>query len=225
MTLSITAKGYDSPAPNVYSHMIAGLAQRSSPLTVLSLDNVAGNGSNFRRKLLDYVEREGKGDNNTLLSGFRDWVEGNLFTPNTIVDRITPRREGLTVRTEAHHQFIVEGRHLPGLELFKGVKIVDNIRPYWSAKMMRVNGCHVIVALYGLLHKLTHVHEVMEDAAGRSLVEMCHSEYVAILKGTQGASGAKEIADCDFGDISDRLSNGTMQDTDGLISLNCPKQR
>lgn len=57
------------------------------PFTVLSCDNVRGNGHLAKRMVLAYARRR---DEQTHTEPLADWIEQNVAFPNCMVDRITP---------------------------------------------------------------------------------------------------------------------------------------
>ena len=140
------------------------------PFTVLSCDNVQGNGDVARRSFAAFAR-------------LRDpelgaWVEREVAFPNSMVDRITPvttdddraalaRRFGLEDRwpvvCEPFAQWVLEdfdGR--PPLEDV-GVQIVADVEPYELMKLRLLNGSHQALAYLGRLAGHRLVHEVCQD--------------------------------------------------------------
>jgi D-arabinitol 4-dehydrogenase len=54
------------------------------PVTLLSCDNLRHNGERFRHGFSSFLKTKGE-------IALHDWVKNNTTSPNTMVDRITPR--------------------------------------------------------------------------------------------------------------------------------------
>lgn len=145
---------------------------RIAPFTVLSCDNIQGNGDTARSAL-------------TAFAAVRDpesaaWIEANVAFPNAMVDRITPTtseadrlelitrfgiRDRWPVFAEPFRQWIIEdhfptGR--PGLERV-GVQFVPDVRPYEQMKLRLLNAGHQVIAYSGVLAGYRFVHEAAAD--------------------------------------------------------------
>lgn len=158
-------------APGV---IVRGLAQRRAAghggLTLLSLDNLAGNGEALARAVLGFAD--------LVDSGLADWIRRRCSFPNSMVDRIVPRttdsdREQLAEATgladawpvvaEPYFDWVVEDRFAagrPGWEA-AGAQLVADAAPYEAAKLRLVNGSHSALAYLGLLAGIGSVHEAM----------------------------------------------------------------
>jgi fructuronate reductase len=197
VTLTVTEKGYrhdpatrrlraDDPEViadaagreplTVVGQLVRGLAARraadAGPVTLLSCDNLAGNGEVLRDVVTEFCSLL-PGD------GLRDWVEANVAFPSSMVDRITPattdqdradvaRLLGLTdegvVVTEPFSQWVVEDTFAAGRPAWElaGVTLTDDVAPYERMKLRLLNGSHSTMAYLGLLAG----HEYVADAAG-----------------------------------------------------------
>lgn len=210
VTLTITEKGYcldpatgrlDLTHPDIASdlegqpsHAIGllaqGLAHRMAeglgPLTVLSCDNLSGNG----RKLAAAVEDFAKNANLYLNSD-------NRF-PDTMVDRITPATtQALSheiaaaagqpavapVLTEAFSEWVIEDDFAgmrPDWEN-AGAELVPDVAPFEMRKLRLLNAAHSWLAYAGLLARHRYVHEAMADPALRKGVERLWDEATTTL--------------------------------------------
>lgn len=164
VSLTITEKGYALPAApedNTAPEILAqALAMRRlaghRPFTVLSCDNLSGNGEVMRDLVLGQCARHEP--------GLVDWVANEGRFPCTMVDRITPATTGADIddlerrsgyRDEAcvvHEpfgQWIIEDRFVdaarPALER-AGVLMVDDVSPHEVMKLRCLNAAHSAIA-------------------------------------------------------------------------------
>jgi len=196
-SFTITEKGYCRRADgsldrlasgkgSFYPLLAAGLRRRRDAglpgLTLLSCDNLADNGAQLERLMLDYL---GAHDPDLL-----DWFAAHCTCPATMVDRIVPatteadraEAEGLLggledaacVVTEPFSQWVIEdrfmGRPRPRWETV-GAELVSDVRPYEAAKLRMLNGAHSLLAYTGLQRGHTYVHEAIADPELHALVE------------------------------------------------------
>lgn len=157
-------------------------------LSLLSCDNLSGNGKQLSRLILDWIDAEA--------ADLRDWFLANCTTPDSMVDRIVPasssadlddleqrigmRDEG-AVFTEAFTQWVIEDDFAgprPSWENH-GVQIVSDVAPFETAKLRMLNGAHSLLAYAGQDHGHTFVHEAIADDQLRSLVQRLMIEEAA----------------------------------------------
>ena len=143
-----------------------------APFTVMSCDNLQGNGHVIRKVLLALAELQD-------LSLHR-WIANNVAFPNSMVDRITPAttqsdREQLKqqygindawpVVTEPFLQWVIEdtfcNERPPWEEV--GAEIVTDVLPYELMKIRLLNASHMAMAYLGALAGQIFAHEVMQD--------------------------------------------------------------
>jgi mannitol 2-dehydrogenase len=156
--------------------ILAGLAYRRdngiAPFTVMSCDNIPGNGHVTANAVAGLAER--------IDPALARWVRETVAFPNSMVDRITPatsqrEREILArdfeiddawpVFCENFRQWVLEdhfpsGR--PALETV-GVQFVEDVAPYEHMKIRILNGGHATIAYPAGLLGIHFVHEAMED--------------------------------------------------------------
>lgn len=205
VTLTVTEKGY-LLAPDgtldlaraqggdggIYRYLREGLAARRSAglggLTLVSCDNLAGNGDRLTAALATYLDAAD--------AALASWVATECACPSTMVDRIVPaatdamldataarlgvRDEGAIV-TEPFRQWVIEDRFAGARPRWEagGAAFVADVRAYETAKLRMLNGAHSALAYLGLAHGHAHVHEAIADPAVRPLVERLMREEAA----------------------------------------------
>lgn len=190
VSLTVTEGGYpidddtgsfDPESPNAASHsafaaIARGLRRRhdegTGPLTVLSCDNIMGNGAAARTSTLGVVA--------TTDPDLLDWVATYVAFPNSMVDRITPvttdadrtwlsehfdLEDRWPVTTEPFRQWVVEdtfaGPRPPFEEL--DVIVTDDVEPYELFKLRLLNAGHSCLAYLARIVEIEGVHEVMAE--------------------------------------------------------------
>lgn len=194
VTLTITEKGYVAPSPeeallpgspamSAVSWLLSGLVRRraagSGPIAILSCDNLPRNSERLRALLLAAAERHDA----TLLP----WIDANVATPCTVVDRIVPapsaaeldafaassgvRDEGF-LATESFSQWIIEDKFLADRPAWEraGATFVANTAPYEKLKLRLLNASHSTLAYLGCLLGLETLDQVIAVPAYRALV-------------------------------------------------------
>lgn len=167
----------------VFGVVCHGLRRRRDrglgPLTILSCDNIEGNGAVARRAFTTFA---GAFDDR-----LAEWIDGRVSFPSTMVDRITPTtfdgdiaeleaRTGLVDRAavvcEPFRQFVVEDDFVVGRPVWErvGVQMVGDVRPYELMKLRLLNAPHQILAHFGLLAGYAHAAEAMRDPDLAALV-------------------------------------------------------
>ncbi len=149
------------------------------PFTVMSCDNIPGNGD---------VARSSFGGFATLRDPeLGEWVDREVPFPNSMVDRITPattdvhradlaRRfgveDGWPVVCEPWTQWVLQDRFGSGRPPLEdvGVQIVDDVEPYELMKLRLLNGSHQAMAYLGTLAGHTYMHDVCQDPLFRRLL-------------------------------------------------------
>lgn len=203
-SFTITEKGYCrgrdgnlDPAlagdESVYHYLAQGLRRRHdaglSGLTLMSCDNLAENGPQFSRLMGEYLLRH-----DPALLG---WFSAACTCPATMVDRIVPAttavdreavaetldglRDEAAVMTEPFSQWVIEDRFAAGRPGWDkvGAELVDDVRPYETAKLRMLNGAHSLLAYCGLARGHEHVHEAIADPELRRLTERLMREEAA----------------------------------------------
>ena len=169
---------------SVAGALVAGLrqrrAQRAGPLTVLSCDNLAGNGDALR----GLVQGVAQAFDPSLVS----YIQGTSRFPSSMVDRIVPRTTdalraqaaamlGLDdqwpVSAEPFTQWIVEDNFAgqrPSLER-SGVEFVSDVAPFEAMKLRMLNAAHSTLAYLGVPARLGTVADAIGQPILRGYIE------------------------------------------------------
>ena len=167
------------------------------PFTVMSCDNLQGNGDVIRKVLLAYAGLANP--------GLQEWIAEHVAFPNSMVDRITPattetdiaflaERFGIEdawpVVCEPFRQWVIEDQFCDGRPAWEkvGVEIVADVAPYEIMKMRLLNGSHLAMAYLGALAGLTYVHEILEDGIFVAFLESFMEEVTPIVPQIPGVS-------------------------------------
>jgi mannitol 2-dehydrogenase len=203
LSLTVTEAGYSEPSPEqaasgtgaTFDRIAAALAVRRAraggPLTILSCDNLPGNGDAARQATLSAAARA-----DAVLPA---WIEDNCTFPNSMVDRITPvtaeaDREWLRdtvgiedrwpVVCEPFRQWVMEDDFAGGRPPWEDVGAVftDRIHDWELYKLRLLNAGHSCIAYLSALAGITFVHEAMAVPATRTfLEELLHREAMPTL--------------------------------------------
>ena len=208
--------------------VVAALAARRAagqePFTVMSCDNVQGNGDVARgvfSAFADLVDPD-----------LGAWVRERVAFPNCMVDRITPQttdadraevaeRFGITdawpVVCEPFTQWVLEdhfGQGRPDLDEV-GVQIVEDVLPYEHMKLRLLNAGHQGLAYFGTLAGYTYVHDTMADELfAPYLRAYWHREAIPTLGAVPGVD---LDAYCD--ELLERFGNPEVADTNARLAF------
>ncbi|MBZ9750163.1 mannitol dehydrogenase family protein [Deinococcus sp. HMF7604] len=162
----------------VFGFITEGLRRRRArglaPFTVVSCDNMQGNGDVTRLALTSFARLKDP--------ELGEWLAAQVAFPNSMVDRITPvtteqTQQDVTAATglddawpvlaESFTQWVLEDHFTlgrPALEQV-GVQLVTDVEPYELMKLRLLNASHQAMGCLGLLAGWRYVHEVCEDPA------------------------------------------------------------
>lgn len=157
------------------------IALHGQPVTLLSCDNLRHNGQRFRGGFLAFLQAKGE---QTLY----DWVSQNTSSPNTMVDRITPRPtadvaqrvqvatgiiDAAPVMGESFIQWVIEDNFIAGRPALDaaGVELVPSVLPWEEAKIRILNASHSGIAWAGTLIGLNYIDESTRQPAIRQMIE------------------------------------------------------
>jgi fructuronate reductase len=240
VTATVTEKGYcltadggldhDHPAirhdladpvraTSFVGRLVDGLARRRTAgaggLTVLSCDNLAGNGRRLARAVGDYAA--------AIDLGLAAWIAGEVRFPSSMVDSITPATDDALratvaaagigdawpIQREAFTQWVIEDDFVgerPPFDL-AGAQFVADVTGFEEAKLRLLNGAHSSLAYLGLLLGHETVGDAMADARLAGFVERLMREDIAPSLGdTPGLDVATYI-----GAILDRFRNPAIR--------------
>jgi mannitol 2-dehydrogenase len=191
LSLTVTEAGYAEPSAEqvasgaaTFDRLASALAARrergAGPLTILSCDNLPGNGEAARRATLAAAARA-----DTELSS---WIEATCTFPNSMVDRITPvtadaDRDWLRdtfgvddrwpVVAEPFRQWVMEDEFAAGRPPWDDVGAVftDRIHDWERYKLRFLNAGHSCIAYLCALAGVTFVHEAIAIPATRTFLQ------------------------------------------------------
>ncbi len=178
-------KDLETPsAPDtVFGYICEALDRRRkaglTPFTVLSCDNLQGNGAIAKKMILSFASLRDE--------ALSAWIEANVTFPNGMVDRITPQTtdadremvarvfgidDAWPVMTEPFIQWVVEDRFCNGRPPLEevGVQVVGDVHPYEMMKIRLLNASHQALGYLGYLCGYRYVHDVMSDPLFRDFI-------------------------------------------------------
>jgi mannitol 2-dehydrogenase len=192
LSLTVTESGYGEPSESdlaagegtSFDRIASGLALRcdrgAGRLTILSCDNVPGNGHAARRATLAAAAR--------IDATLPAWVEEHCTFPNSMVDRITPATapedrdwlrdsagivDSWPVVSEPFRQWVMEDDFAGGRPRWEdaGAIFSDRIHDWEQYKLRMLNAGHSCIAYLSALAGITYVHEAMAVPALRAFLE------------------------------------------------------
>src|SRR5665811_1287793 len=165
-----------SEPETAFGLITAALSLRRSrgiaPFTVMSCDNVPGNGQVARRAIVSFAR--------LLDPAQADWIDQAVAFPNSMVDRITPGttdadraalaeqfgvQDAWPVVCEPFMQWALEDSFSAGRPPFEdvGVQMVQDVEPYELMKLRLLNASHQALCYLGYLAGYRYAHEVCQD--------------------------------------------------------------
>jgi mannitol 2-dehydrogenase len=169
------ARRADAPM-TAFGLIAAGLKRRRAagvePFTVMSCDNIPGNGHVCENAVAGVAELSDP--------ELARWIRGNVAFPNSMVDRITPAttdrerailsdsygvEDNWPVFCEEFRQWVVEDKFPAGRPALEkvGVTFTGDVAPYELMKIRILNGGHASIAYPAGVLDIHFVHEAMED--------------------------------------------------------------
>jgi mannitol 2-dehydrogenase len=244
VSLTITEGGYnfdrvtgefDASNPTVAADLAAGATPKTAfgfvtealrrrrdrgiaPFTVLSCDNIQGNGDIAKKMFLAFA--------NLKDAELGAWVDANVAFPNSMVDRITPvtspediaeaelkigLEDAWPVVAEPFFQWVIEDHFTLGRPNFDqvGVQFVDDVEPYELMKLRLLNASHQGLTYFGYLSGYRFAHEAVGDPAIASfLLKYMDNEATPTLRPVPGIdlNAYKHM-------LIERFSNPEVRDT------------
>lgn len=232
VTLTITEKGYclsnsegllDQQHPDIQhdyrqpcqprsalGFLAAAMARRKQQqlpgLTVISCDNIAGNGSKLRRALLQFSK--------VLDTELAQWIDQHCRFPNTMVDRIVPAttpadlaqlqqycgyQDQAAVFTEPFSQWVIEENFAGPVPPWNqvGAQYVQDVAAFETMKLRLLNASHSAIAYIGAVTGLNTVDQVIGKPALRQFIETLMRE--------EAAPSLNVPADFDLGNYQQQL--------------------
>ncbi|MCZ8152958.1 MAG: mannitol dehydrogenase family protein [Rhodobacteraceae bacterium] len=217
----------DRPA-TAFGAILAALKARRAkgiaPFTVMSCDNLPGNGHVTRAAVAGLARLSDP--------ALADWVEAEVAFPNGMVDRITPATgpreramaaafgladDPVPVTCEPFRQWVLEDHFPAGRPPLEkvGVTFTDHVHAYEAMKIRILNGGHAIIAYPGGLLDIEYVHEAMaEPLISGFLDKVERDEIIPIVPPVPGTD-----LDAYYTLIRERFSNPEVADTERRLCL------
>ncbi|SEQ01743.1 mannitol dehydrogenase family protein [Microlunatus flavus] len=249
VSLTVTEGGYnfspvtgkfDATNPKVVADLQAGAAPQTVfglvtealvrrrdrgvvPFTIMSCDNIQGNGHIAAEVFTAYARLKGEASGD---AGLGDWVAEHVAFPNSMVDRITPvttdedraqvaERFGIDdawpVVCEPFTQWVLEERFTDGRPPYEevGVEVVPDVEPYELMKLRLLNASHQALCYFGYLAGYRLVHEVCQDPLFATfLLDYMNREATPTLQPVPGVD-----LDVYKPQLIERFSNAGVRDT------------
>jgi mannitol 2-dehydrogenase len=167
--------GHSLPS-TVFGLVTEALARRRdrglAPFTLMSCDNVKGNGHVARLAFTTFARARDP--------QLGDWIDEFGCFPDSMVDRITPRTtdadragvaerleitDGWPVMCEPFVQWVLEDDFAQGRPAYEnaGVQVVDDVEPYELMKLRLLNAGHQVLGYLAYLAGYRLVHEACAD--------------------------------------------------------------
>jgi fructuronate reductase len=224
ITLTVTEKGYrrdgagrldltdplvqadiaGPPAVTAIGQLVRGLQQRSrltgAPVTVVSCDNLTGNGAALARLVEDFCAALPSAEGEALIA----WGRDSVRFPSSMVDRIVPattaedRAEaqdllgledrGLVV-AETFLQWVIEDDFAAGRPAWEraGAELTDDVAPYEEMKLRTLNGTHSMLAYLGALAGHDTIAEaVREPRLADAATQLITADVIPTLRAPAG---------------------------------------
>jgi fructuronate reductase len=172
------------------------LRAHASPITILSCDNLTGNGAHTARLVREFAEALPADERDELTA----WLDESVAFPNSMVDRIVPAttdayrsavatqlglRDTVPVPAEPFNMWVLEDRFAAGRPRWEhgGARFTADVMPYELLKLRLLNGTHSLIAYLGALSGCDTIPEftaqpVISEAARRVL----HDDYLPSIE-------------------------------------------
>lgn len=220
ISLTITEGGYQPPLSAVFGLVAQACNRRRlrglpSP-TIVSCDNIVGNGKVARHAFTSYAER--------INPELAQWMRERTTFPNSMVDRITPVttpdvaerldseygvRDARPVAAEPFAMWVIEDDFADGRPPLDkaGVRLVDDVAPYEAMKLRLLNAGHQGLCYFGYLAGYRLVHEAAQDPViAEFLARYLDSEAMPTLARVPGLAEFR-------GQLIPRFANAYVRDT------------
>ncbi|NJQ00713.1 mannitol dehydrogenase family protein [Streptomyces zingiberis] len=186
----------DAPPRTTVGQIVRGLQRRlrahGAPVTVLSCDNLAGNGTLTGQLVRAFAQALPAAERDPLT----DWLEAAVTFPDTMVDRIVPAttdayraavadglglRDAVPVPAEPFTMWVLQDGFAAGRPAWEhgGALFTADVEPYELLKLRLLNGTHSLIAYLGALDGRDTIPDSVArphiaDAARRVL----HEDYL-----------------------------------------------
>ena len=217
-----------NPHRTAFGAIIAALKARKAagvaPFTVMSCDNLPGNGHVTKAAVTGLAAIKDP--------ALADWIAANVAFPNGMVDRITPATgpreremaasfglgdDPVPVTCEPFRQWVLEDNFPQGRPAFEkvGVTLTPHVHNFEMMKIRILNGGHATIAYPGGLMDIEYVHEAMANPLIRGLLDKVEMDEIIPY--------IPPVPDTNLGDyyrlIVERFSNPEVADTERRLCL------
>lgn len=212
-----------TPPETAVGFIVEGLRRRRAaghdPFTVLSCDNLPGNGQIARQMVLEFTRAKHP--------DLHDWIAERVAFPHSMVDRITPHTSSEDVDYLRHHwgiddswpvvseafgQWIIEDDFPTGRPILEdvGVTFVEDVSAYELAKLRLLNCSHQVIAYLGTLLGYQTVDQAIADEDLSQFLRHVYMEREA----TPGLVEAPGLNLADYrATLIERFQNPNIRDT------------
>ena len=169
-------------------------------ITIISCDNIAGNGDITKALVLKAADRYQDKD-------FINWLNNDVRFANSMVDRIVPALDNPgVINTEPFIQWVIEDD--PIKEYFKdtGVQFVADVAGYEFMKLRLFNAIHSALSTIGQLTEIEYIAQVVSIPAYEKFASKIQAQAALTFQAPAGES-SKEYSD----KIRARISNPTIK--------------
>lgn len=181
-----------------YGFLTAALEKRHkqglAPFTVLSCDNIQGNGNMVQKMLTTFAQMRDP--------DLGRWIAEYVTFPNCMVDRITPMTTPADIKmvaefgiddafpcvAEPFTQWVIEDTFCAGRPDWEsvGVQMTNDVHPYEMMKIRLLNASHLLIGYLGSLAGYSYVYEVMADPLFEQAVAKLMDEVTPTLQPVPG---------------------------------------
>ena len=209
----------------LYEALLLRYKKGLTPFTIMSCDNMPQNGVTVKNMLVAFAKL--KKDEK-----FAAWIEDKVTSPNSMVDRVTPRctdkerkyvtdtwgiKDQCPVVAEPFIQWVLEDNFSDGRPPWElvGVQVVKDVDSYELMKLRLLNGGHSAMGYLGYLAGYTYIHEVVNDPTINKYIRvLMREEVIPLLPKVPGVDFEEYTAS-----VLERFSNPAIQDTVARICL------
>ena len=217
VSLTVTEGGYE-PDNVVFRHILDALALRRerglAPFTVMSCDNLPGNGDRTRQVCLELARGERRRIDRRRVperDGRPDHAADHRRRPRARSSERFGIDDAWPVVCEPFTQWVLEDAFTLGRPPYEdaGVQVVDDVEPYELMKLRLLNASHQALCYFAYLDGYRLVHEAAQDPL-----------YRTFLRGYMDREGTPTLAPVPGVDLDDykatlieRFSNPEVRDT------------
>ncbi len=185
-----------------FGFIVEGLARRRAAglggFTVLSCDNLRGNGAVAHKAITSFARARDQ--------GLATWIENSVSFPNSMVDRIAPSvgpedkhrareltgiEDAVPVVAESFIQWVLEDNFVAGRPAFDrvGVEFRNDIERFEAMKGRLINASHMMLSYPALLCGYRFVDEAVRQPVMAAFLDVfMEKDVIPLLEGPVGVS-------------------------------------